>query len=246
MSISSLSSQYISASFAGLMQYSSSNNIYDGNGNQITTLNISASYALNGAGGTAGGSAGSVQYAGPGGTFAGDAAFIYNGSLQSLEVGALNNQATGQYSVAMNKDSQAVGIASTALGYLCAANGVSSLATGESTIANGSGSAAFGNNTIASGSYQTVVGRYNSKGDDTSLFIVGNGDGDTPSRRRDAFKVTESGSIVVKPLYSTLYPPSPPSHTGVPGELMVTWDGSNVFIYAWHPATNAWQKTTLS
>jgi hypothetical protein len=42
MAISNLTSQYVSASFSGLMQYSSSNNVYDGVGNQITQLNITA------------------------------------------------------------------------------------------------------------------------------------------------------------------------------------------------------------
>jgi hypothetical protein len=40
MSITSLSSQYISASFNTLVQYSGSGNIYDGTGTQINNLNI--------------------------------------------------------------------------------------------------------------------------------------------------------------------------------------------------------------
>jgi hypothetical protein len=55
MSISNLTLQYISASFAGLMQYSSSGAIFDGVGNQITLLDVSASAgatAVSGAGTT--------------------------------------------------------------------------------------------------------------------------------------------------------------------------------------------------
>lgn len=45
MAISNLSSQYISSSFQNLMQVSSSNAVYNGAGNQVTTLLVSASYA---------------------------------------------------------------------------------------------------------------------------------------------------------------------------------------------------------
>jgi hypothetical protein len=45
MAIANLSSQYISSSFQNLMQISSSNAVYNGAGNQVTTLLVSASYA---------------------------------------------------------------------------------------------------------------------------------------------------------------------------------------------------------
>ena len=46
MAISSLSSQYISQSFSGLMQYSSSGDLYDGAGTQLTNVKVySASFA---------------------------------------------------------------------------------------------------------------------------------------------------------------------------------------------------------
>lgn len=41
MSITNLSNQYISSSFAGLVQYSSSNQFYDGLGSLITTMSVS-------------------------------------------------------------------------------------------------------------------------------------------------------------------------------------------------------------
>jgi hypothetical protein len=119
MSISSLSSQYISASFAGLVQYSSSNNIYDGNGSQITTLNVTASYASSGTT-TAVGSEGSVQYKSLTGVLAGDANFVYNRTLSSLLIGS-ENQASGSHS----------------------------FAAGESVIASGGNSAAFNFDTEA-------------------------------------------------------------------------------------------------
>lgn len=50
MSISSLGSQYISASWTALLQYSSSGQIYDGAGNLISTLAVTASGAGGGSG----------------------------------------------------------------------------------------------------------------------------------------------------------------------------------------------------
>jgi hypothetical protein len=47
MSITGLSNQYISQSFQGLLQVSSSGQLFDGSGNVVTSLNISASYATN-------------------------------------------------------------------------------------------------------------------------------------------------------------------------------------------------------
>ena len=79
MAITNLSNQYISSSFQTLMQVSSSNAIFNGAGNQITTLLVSASYAatssyaLNAAAGTQG-TTGAQGVQGLNGLFAGQGA----------------------------------------------------------------------------------------------------------------------------------------------------------------------------
>lgn len=45
MAITNLSNQYISASFQNLMQVSSSGNVYNGAGTQVSTLNVTSTYA---------------------------------------------------------------------------------------------------------------------------------------------------------------------------------------------------------
>jgi len=73
----------------------------------------------------------------------------------------LNTQAIGNYSHAEGSDTQALGNYSHA--------------EGENTTASGYASHAEGVGTIASGSGQTVMGKYNTQNNDTSLVIIGNG-----------------------------------------------------------------------
>ncbi len=70
------------------------------------------------------------------------------------------------------------------------------LSQGSQTVAFGQYSHATGIATIASGSGQNVVGKYNQRGNEDSLFVVGNGDDDADSRRSDIFLVN-SGSVMV-------------------------------------------------
>jgi len=82
----------------------------------------------------------------------------------SLRQGSLNN-AKGQYS-------HAQGIETTALGNASHTEGVY---------------------TIASGSGQLVIGKYNKRGNDFSLFVIGDGSGDADANRGDILRVN-SGS----------------------------------------------------
>ena len=110
-----------------------------------------------------------------------------------------NAHAEGLYSAAK-------GNASHAEGWATVAQGDNAHSEGDSTQAIGNSSHAEGEHTIASGSYQLVVGKYNVQGNDTSLFVVGNGAND--GARSDAFQVNQdgvyvSGSITASLLYGT-------------------------------------------
>lgn len=109
-------------------------------------------------------------------------------------------QALGSYSHAEGVNTIAQNDYSHAEGNYSQAIGAISHAEGESTQAIGYGSHAEGNSTIASGSYQHVSGQFNTHGDDTSLFIIGNGVDD--ANRSDVFRVSGStvqvtGSLIV-------------------------------------------------
>ena len=92
------------------------------------------------------------------------------------------SHAEGQYTMAKGQSSHAEGNAATASGYY-------SHAEGSGSIAFGIGSHAEGIGTIASGSYQHVSGKYNKRDNTTSLFVVGNGTGDTNANRSDILRV---------------------------------------------------------
>jgi hypothetical protein len=67
-------------------------------------------------------------------------------------------------------------------------------AEGSGSITLGEASHAGGLCTIASGSYQTVIGKYNLRGNTDSLFIVGNGTATSDANRSDVIRV-QSGSV---------------------------------------------------
>ena len=79
-------------------------------------------------------------------------------------------------------------------------------------------------NCIASGSTQWVAGAYNTKGDNSSPFIVGRGTAD--NARLDAFKVTQSGSILVRNTQSAA-----PSWTGTDGEIIPVTIAGTPYLY---------------
>ena len=148
-----------------------------------------------------------------------------------------STQAIGVGSHAEGAGTQAIGDYSHTEGTDTIASGNYSHAEGNGTVAQGDGSHAEGNQTIASGSYQHVSGQYNTHGDTTSLFIIGNGVDD--NNRKDAFKVTPSGSIVLPTTVS-----STPGWTGVQGEMIF---GDNGAVYKMHVWLNGgWRSVSLA
>lgn len=84
------------------------------------------------------------------------------------------------------------------------ANGGWSHAEGNSTITVGAYSHAGGLGTIASGSNQTVIGNYNERGNDVSLFVVGNGGADVDTARSDAFRIDSNATRIIDGFNPTL------------------------------------------
>jgi len=146
-------------------------------------------------------------------------------------------KAIGAVSHAEGASTQAIGAGSHAEGGSTQAIGLFSHAEGAATQAIGFASHTEGHNTIASGSFQHVSGKYNTQGDTTSLFIVGNGV--SAGARSDAFKVTPSGSIILPTTVS-----STPGWTGVQGEMVF---GDNGAVYKMHVWLNgAWRTSSLT
>jgi len=114
-----------------------------------------------------------------------------------------NSFAGAMYSHAEGSNTATNAVYSHAEGVLCAtyasgshAEGYSSFTYGEGahaegyqTVASGTYSHTEGQGTIASGSYQTVIGKYNLRGNTDSLFVIGNGFGDADAFRNDVFRV---------------------------------------------------------
>jgi len=105
-----------------------------------------------------------------------------------------HTQANNSSSHAEGRATQANGQYSHAEGHNTQANGFVSHTEGYGTTANGQFSHAEGLSTIASGSNQLAIGKYNVQGNDTSLFVVGNGA--TDGARSDAFQVNQDGVYV--------------------------------------------------
>jgi hypothetical protein len=106
-------------------------------------------------------------------------------------------KAYGPYSHAEGLQTETYGIASHAEGENTKTFGDYSHAEGYYTIASGSHSHAGGQRTIASGSYQTVVGNYNKRLNTTSLFVIGNGTGNSNALRGDIFRAESTGELVL-------------------------------------------------
>jgi hypothetical protein len=105
-------------------------------------------------------------------------------------------------------------------------------------LIGGNYSHAEGIGNLALGNGQHVSGKYNTLGDTTSLFIVGNGI-DTDNRS-DAFKVTPSGSIVLPIIQS-----STPSWTGIPGEMIFYDDGAGSYrMFVW--LDGGWRSVSVA
>jgi hypothetical protein len=155
--------------------------------------------------------------------------------LNSHAEGA-NTLASASYSHAEGRFAVSRGQYSHAEGFYTTSSGLYSHAEGSGSIALGIGSHAEGQFTIASGSYQHVEGRFNTQGDTTSLLIVGNGTSN--AARQDAFKVRQSGSIVLPTTQSIA-----PSWTGTDGEMVFATVTGNHFFYVW--MAGAWRSGSL-
>ena len=101
----------------------------------------------------------------------------------------------------------------------------------------GDDSFTLGTSLIASGSSQTVVGKYNTKGDDKSPFIVGSGA--SKDNRLTMFKVSTSGSISI-PYTSS----GAPSWSGSDGELIPATVGGNHYLYMW--MGSSWKSSSFA
>jgi hypothetical protein len=145
----------------------------------------------------------------------------------------INSHAEGNGSTASSNFSHAEGEGTNTRGIASHAEGASVLASGDYSHAEGVGSHAFGYashseglETIASGAYQHVGGKFNVRGNDFSLFVVGNGISDADVDRSDVFRIN-SGSVgdgrveVTGSLAATM---------GLSGSLTTLVDGTSYLI----------------
>lgn len=162
--------------------------------------------------------------------------------ISTLSV-AYYSHAEGESTISRGPASHAEGFNTISSGSYSHAEGAYSVAYGQGSHAEGYGSQTIGDyshavglGTIASGSYQTVVGQYNTEGDENSRFIVGNG---IISSRKDAFKVTWSGSIALPQTQSAA-----PTWTGVDGEIVPATVGGVYRLYMW--MNGAWRSSSFA
>lgn len=97
-----------------------------------------------------------------------------------------HSHAEGELSISLGNYSHSEGSGTTSIGTFSHAEGLGSVSVGAQSHAEGV-------YTIASGSGQLVVGKYNKRGNDFSLFVIGNGSSDLDADRSDILRVN-SGS----------------------------------------------------
>jgi len=163
------SSNSISASYSTTASYSVSSS-------QAQNANT-ASYALES---KPAGNSGEIQY-NNGGVMSADVDLTFDGTKNILFVGKSNtaplpNNLRG--AIVQGASNTIQGIYSQAQGFGVSALGDASRAQGTDSISLGNNSQAAGEGVIASGSAQTVIGKYNTHGNDTALFTIGNGTDD--------------------------------------------------------------------
>ena len=100
---------------------------------------------------------------------------------------------TGASAHAEGYDTTAAGEAAHSEGYYTWALGAASHAQGNNTYAKGRCSFAAGEHTIASGNHQTVIGKFSSE-DADKAFIIGGGEHDDQSRRKNIHTVDWEGN----------------------------------------------------
>ena len=114
-----------------------------------------------------------------------------------------SSKAYGDSTHAQGIFAQAFGLGSHAEGDDTRTYGTAAHAEGQGSHASGSYSHAGGIYTIASGSGQTTIGKYNLRGNDSSLFVVGDGTGDADVDRHDVFRVNAGRAEVTGTLAVT-------------------------------------------
>jgi hypothetical protein len=107
----------------------------------------------------------------------------------------VSSVAAGNYSHAEGQSTNASALASHAEGLSTQAIGNFSHAEGSGSVAIGVASHAEGQRTIASGSYQHVQGKYNLRNNNFSLFVIGDGIGDSDAQRGDIVRVNSGSAI---------------------------------------------------
>jgi len=130
------------------------------------------------------------------------------------------SHAEGYYATGSGDYSHAEGSYTTAGGNYSHAEGIFTFALGEGSHSEGIG-------TIASGSNQHVLGKYNKRDNNFSLFVIGDGTGDDDSNRGDIVRVNSGSSIgtgrveVTGSIVATL---------GLSGSLTKLSDGTSYLI----------------
>ena len=144
-----------------------------------------------------------IDYSANGSHAEGSSNHIYSGAASHAE--GYFTAIYANYSHAEGQSTTTYGVASHAEGYGTVTNGNYSHAEGYGSITYGSATHAGGLYTIASGSdsptatpafSQTAYGKYNKRDNTTSLFVVGDGTGNSDALRHDILRV-ESGSVQV-------------------------------------------------
>ena len=130
-------------------------------------------------------------------------------------------ETNGSHSHAEGDMTKTWGVGSHAEGFSTSASSDWSHAEGYYTVASGTYSHAGGLYTIASGSGQTVIGKYNKRDNTSSLFVIGNGTGDSNASRSDIFLVDDTTAVVSGTLKAT---------QGLSGSLTKLTDGTTYLI----------------
>jgi hypothetical protein len=144
------------------------------------------------------------------------------------------SHAEGYYTVASGAHSHAEGYYSVAYGTYSHAIGLDtrtynsgSFSAGNQTEAFGIASFAIGSATIASGSGQVVLGKYNKRANDFSLFVIGDGVGASDALRGDILRVNSGSEVGNGRVEIT---GSLAATRGLSGSLTKLTDGTNYLL----------------
>lgn len=137
-------------------------------------------------------------------------------------------RAHADFNHAEGEGAEAFGVGSHAEGFETNAIGNWSHAEGSYTDTPGDFSHASGIRTIASGSGQNVVGKYNLRNNDFSLFVVGNGTDDDDFLRSDIFRVNDTSVEVTGSFISPK----------ITGSLSGTFGGNPFLVAGTNVTTN--------